>query len=73
MHFTGSHAESILEHYELPKQENVFFGGEFPDYPWMFNQMIRELQLQRVNYEEMLEMVFKQILLSINRYVKEGK
>ncbi|MBQ4087019.1 MAG: AraC family transcriptional regulator [Clostridia bacterium] len=73
VHFTGSHAESILEHYELPKQENVFFGGEFPDYPWMFNQMIRELQLQRVNYEEMLEMVFKQILLSINRYVKEGK
>ncbi len=73
VHFTGAEVEKILEHYELPKSENAFFAGEMPDYPWMFNQIIRELRLQRVNYEEMLEMLLQQILLSINRYVKEGR
>ena len=73
VHFTGADVEKYLDHYELPKNENVFFTGVSPDYPWIFNQIIRELQLQRVNYEEMLRMLLRQALLAINRYVKEGK
>ena len=73
VHFTGSEVEKYLEHYELPKDENVFFTGVLPDYPWIFNQIIRELQLQRVNYEEMLRILLRHILLAINRYVKEGE
>ena len=73
VHFTGSEVEKYLDHYELPKDENVFFTGVSPDYPWIFNQIIRELQLQRVNYEEMLRILLRHILLAINRYVKEGK
>lgn len=73
VHFTGSEVEKYLEHYELPKDENVFFTGVSPDYPWIFNQIIRELQLQRVNYEEMLRILLRHILLAINRYVKEGE
>lgn len=72
VHFTGSEVEKYLAHYELPLNENVFFTGVSPDYPWIFNQMIRELQLQRVNYEEMLRILLRHILLAINRFVKEG-
>ena len=49
------------------------FSEYQPDYPWIFNQIIRELQLQRVNYEEMLRILLRQALLAINRYVKEGE
>ena len=73
VHFTGSEVEKYLEHYELPQDENVFFTGVSPDYPWIFNQIIRELQLQRVNYEEMLRILLRHVLLAINRFVKEGK
>lgn len=73
VHFTGADVEKYLDHYELPKDENVFFTGVSPDYPWIFNQIIRELQLQRVNYEEMLRILLRQALLAINRYVKEGE
>ena len=48
-----------------------FFTSVSPDYPWIFNQIIRELQLHRVNYEEMLIILLRQILLVINRYVNE--
>lgn len=73
VHFTGSQVEAFLDHYELPKEDNVFFTGVSPDYPWIYNQIIRELQLKRVNYDEMLGILFHHILLVINRYMKEGK
>lgn len=73
VHFTGSQVEAFLDHYELPKEDNVFFTGVSPDYPWIYNQLIRELQLKRVNYDEMLGILFHHILLVINRYMKEGK
>lgn len=71
VHFTGYQVEDFLNHYELPKDENVFFTGVSPDYPWIYNQMIRELQLQRANYEELLRILLRHILLTINRYIKE--
>lgn len=73
VHFTGAQAEDYLDHYELPKDENVFFTGVSADYPWIFNQLIREMQLQRVNYEEMLRILLRHTLLAINRYIKEEK
>ena len=50
-HFTGSQVEEYLAHYELPNDKNVFFTGTSPDYQWLYNQMIQELQLHRVNRE----------------------
>lgn len=73
VHFTGSKVEEYLKHYELRKEENVFFTGVSSDYPWIYNQIIRELQLKRVNYEEMLRILLRHILITINRYMKEGK
>ena len=51
----------------------VFFTGVSPDYPWIYNQIIRELQLQRENYEDMIRLFLRHIFLTINRYIKEGK
>lgn len=71
VHFTGSEVERYLDHYELPNDKNVFFTGISPDYQWLYNQIIQELQLKRVNYEELLRILLRHILLMINRFVKE--
>ena len=73
VHFTGWKVEQYLDSYELPKYENVFFTGVSPDYPWIYNQIIRELQLQRANYEDVNKLFIHHIFLTINRYIKEGK
>ena len=73
VHFTGWKVEQYLDSYELPKKENVFFTGVSPDYPWIYNQIIRELQLQRENYEDVIKLFMHHIFLTINRYIKEGR
>ena len=71
VHFTGSEVERYLDHYELPNDKNVFFTGISPDYQWLYNQIIQELQLKRANYEELLRILLRHILLMINRFIKE--
>ena len=73
IHFTGCKIEEYLERYEFPKHESVFYTGTSVDYPWIYNQIIRELQIRRVNYEEMIGLYMHHIFLTINRYIKEGK
>ena len=73
VHFTGWKVEEYLDSYELPKRENVFFTGVSPDYPWIYNQIIRELQVQRVNYEDVIKLFMHHIFLTISRYIKEGR
>lgn len=73
VHFTGWKVEQYLDSYDLPKKENVFFTGVSPDYPWIYNQIIKELQLQRANYDDVIKLFLHHILLTINRYIKEGK
>ena len=72
VHFTGSDVDLLLDYYQMPKNESVFFTGTSPDYQWLFRQMIQELQLQRVNYEDLLNMNLRHIFLIINRYLQEG-
>lgn len=71
VHFTGSEVERYLDHYELPNDKNVFFTGISPDYQWLYNQIIQELQLKRENYEELLRILLRYVLLMINRFIKE--
>lgn len=73
VHFTGYDVERILDYYKMPKGENVFFTGTSPDYQWLFRQMIQELQLLRVNYEELSSMMLRHIFVMINRYLQEGQ
>lgn len=71
VHFTGSDVDNILDYYQMPKDENVFFAGTKPDYQWLFNQMIQELQLRRVNFDDLLTLNLQHIFLIINRYLRE--
>ena len=73
VHFNGWKVEEYLERYELPNKENVIYTGLSPDYPWIYNQIIRELQLQRENYEEMISLYMHHIFITINRYIVEGR
>ena len=51
----------------------MFYTGVSPDYPWIYNQIIRELQVKRVNYEDITSLYMHHILTTINRYIKEGR
>ena len=73
VHFTGRMVDGILDNYELPHSENVFYTGTSPDYAWLYRQMIQELQLCRPNYEELMSLMLRHIFIMINRYLKEGK
>lgn len=73
VHFTGRMVEGILDNYEMPHTENVFYTGNSPDYQWLYRQMIQELQLCRPNYEELLALNLRHIFIMINRYLREGR
>lgn len=73
VHFTGIEVESLLDYYKIPKGDNVYFVGTSSNYQMLFRQMIQELQLQRINYEDMLNISLRQMLLMINRYMNESK
>ena len=73
VHFTGNAVEQILKECNMPESENIFWGGTSPDYQWLFRQMIQELQLRRVNYEDILRMMLQHVFLMINRYITEEK
>ena len=72
VHFTGAEVDSLLDHYEMPHDKNVFFTGTSADYQWLFKQMIQELQLRRINYGDLMNISLRHLLLSINRCIKEG-
>lgn len=73
IHFTGSASETLLSACDFPTTENVFYTGTSPDFPQLFLQIIRELQLCRPNYEELLSLYLHHIFLLMNRSVKEGQ
>lgn len=73
VHFTGADVEQLLERYDLPKGENLFYVGNSSDYQWLFGQMIRELQLRRPNFEDLLAMNLRTMILMINRSIIECK
>ena len=72
VHFTGGEVNKILEQYNIVGKGKVIYSGGLPDYQWLFEQMIRELQLCRTNYQELLTMLLNHILLLANRYMQEG-
>lgn len=72
VHFTGSDVEAILDSYNLPRSENVFYTGTSPDYPWLCRQMISELQLCRSNFEELLSLLLRHVFIMISRHMEEG-
>lgn len=72
VHFTGYDVDALIKKYQISKGENIFYAGTAADCQWIYRQMIRELQLRRANYQEMLNMNLNQLFLIMNRYLQEG-
>ncbi len=70
VHFTGSEARNLVNRY-IPEGKNLFFVGHKPELEGVFRQIIAELHLCRANYEELLPLYLMQILISVDRYLKE--
>ncbi|MBO5316158.1 MAG: helix-turn-helix transcriptional regulator [Clostridia bacterium] len=71
IHFTGYEAEKLLDTADLSK--NVFFIGDSSDFPSKCNRIIREIQTKRTNYEDLTSILFREIILVISRYLREGQ
>lgn len=69
VHFTGSDVKKILKEYHIPLSGHVFYTGQSPDYQKVFRLMIKELQLCRPNYEELLTMLLRQLFIIMDRHI----
>ena len=67
VHFTGGNVTNILRSYGIPDNQRVFFCGSGLEYQTLFRNMIYELQMCKANFEEMLEMSLRQILIALQR------
>ena len=66
-HFTGGEVASLLADCRIAEQAMVFVPGTSSDFRWLFLQMIRELQTQQDNYETILQMNLRHLLLLLGR------
>ena len=71
IHFTGAEVDEIFREYDLNPLEKVFVTGTDTVYAQTFEQIILELQLQKKYYEDSTALLFRQLLLSIARFVHE--
>lgn len=72
IHFTGRDVEMILGRYGFPLFEMILYTGISSEYQRLFLQIIRELQVQRPCFGELLPLLLEQIFLTIRRDRIEG-
>lgn len=68
VHFTGNAAADLLESHGLFTKTSVLYTGTSPEYPRLFRQMIQELQTCRSSFEDLICLLFRQILLLTHRH-----
>lgn len=73
VHFTGSDVKNILNQYQVPMDDPVFYAGVSSTYAYLFKEMISELQTCRTGFAELLSMYLRQIFLLIQRTRQEQK
>lgn len=73
VHFTGSEVRNLLRHYGVPLDREVIPCGADPAYAELFRDMIRELQVCRTGYEEMLQMDLRRLFLLLRRNREEQR
>ena len=67
VHFTGRDVRSILTHYEIPLDGYILHTGLSRDYEDLFRRMRDELVVCDWGYEEMLTILFKELMLTMHR------
>lgn len=70
IHFTGFEAESLLNGCGF-RDRHILPCGISSDYPELFRQIIRELQLKRPCYEEFIPLYLRRIFAEIHRNQRE--
>lgn len=70
LHFTGRDAAATLESYGL--QAGHMYVGSAPQFAQLFDSIIRELQLCRPLYRQLLPKLLDQILLQLQRQLLES-
>ena len=72
VHFTGTQVRNILKHYNIPLDGYVLHTGISYEYEDLFKKMRDELVESSPEYEEMLALLFRELLITINRRMHEG-
>ncbi len=73
IHFTGNAVKQYLKKCGISDNTHTFYAGFFHDYEKIFKEIILELQKCESGYEEMLTLLFQQLLITIHRGIsKEG-
>ena len=67
IHFTGSNVKNILRQYGFSDKERVFQVGTSMEYERVFKRIIIELQRCQDNYEEMLVLLLRHLLITFHR------
>ena len=67
MHFTGGDVKNILRHYDIPLDDPVFYCGVDSAYTTLFKEIISELQVRQVGFQDLIVMYMRQILLLVQR------
>lgn len=69
IHFTGSDVKNILRKYGFSDNERIFSVGTSLEYERVFKRIILELQMCQTNYEEMLMLLLRHLLIIFNREI----
>lgn len=67
IHFTGSDVKNILRKYGFSDNKKVFYVGTSMEYERIFKRIITELQRCQSDYEEMLMLLLRHLLIIFNR------
>ncbi len=67
IHFTGGDVKNILRKYGISDDMRVFYVGTSLEYERIFKRIIIELQRCQSDYDEMLNILLKYILILIHR------
>ena len=67
MHFTGSDVKKILRNYGFPDDQRIFHVGTSLEYERVFKRIILELQRCQEDYEEMLTLLLRHLLIIFHR------
>ncbi len=67
VHFTGGNVKNILRGYGLQDDMRIFYTGTSLEYERIFKRMIFELQRCQTDYEEMLTLLLRHLLILMHR------
>ena len=73
VHFTGGDVTNILRKYGVKDDMRVFYTGTSLEYERIFKWMILELQRCQSDYEEMLTILLKHLLILIHRKLSKPR